>query len=318
MKRLFVGPKQKTIKNTNFFDMSITLIGNNDKNNISLSNDIPFEFWNDDNNSREINFYSEKLKAITEQAEVMAYNPRLFSKCKLPYNIKQICKNSDEILHTLDNKIETRNLFKNIIPMLEYYTVKGQGIDYNIFKDISKEVIIQSPSGSGGAKTFFCNAENYERIKNKLNPNQEYSLSAYQRDNESYTIYGMIGNEQIEIMPPARQIFETLDNIEWIGSEYEIDIKAKVQEKLIDYTLNTCQEVQKMGYKGIFNIDFIYANDELYLVETNPRFGGTIGEIDKFLQESGLPSIFEYNYLAFANKEMPNTKNMKKSIFNKI
>lgn len=315
MKRLFVGPKQKTIKNTNFFDMSITLIGHNDKNNISLSNDIPFEFWNDDNNFKEIDFYNEKLKQITEQVEVMAYNPRLFSKCKLPYNIKQICKNSDEILQILDNKIETRNLFKNTLPMLEYYTIKGQAINNNIFKDISKEVIIQSPSGSGGAKTFFCNAGNYERIKDRLNPNQEYSLSAYQRDNESYTIYGMIGNKQIEILPPARQLFEILDNIEWIGSEYNINIETKVREKLISYTLKACQKVQSMGYKGIFNIDFIYANDELYLVETNPRFGGTIGEVDKFLQDSGLPSIFEYNYLAFNNKEMPTTKNMEKSIY---
>lgn len=315
MKRLFVGPKQKTIKNTNFFDMSITLIGDNKNNNISLSNDIPFEFWNDDNNAVEIDYYNQSLKRVTEPMEVMAYNPRLFSKCELPCNIKQICKNPDKILRVLDNKIETRNLFKNVLPMLEYYTIKGKDINDNIFKDISKEVIIQSPSGSGGAKTFFCNAENYERIKNKLKPDQFYSLSAYQKDNESYTIYGMIGNKQIEIMPPARQLFETSDNIEWIGSEYNINITNKVREKLIAYTLKACQIVQSRGYKGIFNIDFIFANDELYLIETNPRFGGTIGEVDKFLQDSGLPSIFEYNYLAFNNKEMPTTKNMEKSIY---
>lgn len=44
MYRVFVGPKQKTIKNTNFFNASITLIGNNKHNNIAFGNDIPLNF----------------------------------------------------------------------------------------------------------------------------------------------------------------------------------------------------------------------------------------------------------------------------------
>ena len=72
------------------------------------------------------------------------------------------------------------------------------------------------------------------------------------------------------------------------------------------------------GYRGIFNIDFISANNELYLIETNPRFGGTISEIDLLLQESDLPSIFDYNYRAFNNLEMPlYEKNEKIIVLNK-
>lgn len=316
MKKIFVGPKQATIKYTDFFDKSITLIGDNNNNNIAYCKDIPFDFWNDDNNLKEIEIYNQALKKIAEPAEVMAYNPKLFSKCVLPEHIKQICKNSDKLLQTLDNKIKTRELFKNLIPMLDYYTIKGEAINRNELKNISNEVVIQSPSGSGGAKTFFCNATNYMQIIKKLNPNQEYSISAYQRDNESYTIYGIIGKEQIEVMPPAKQLFELSENIEWIGSEYDFSLKANVRDKLITYTTKACEIVQKMGYRGIFNIDFIYANNELYLVETNPRFGGTINKIDAFLQESGLPSVFKYNYMAFYGDVMPETRNMKKSIYN--
>lgn len=315
MKRVFVGPKQKTIKYTKFFDSSITLIGDNKNNNVAYHDDIPFEFWNDDNNLREIDIYNKVIETIKEPTEIMAYNPRLFSKCRLPSNVKQICKNSDKLLEILDNKIKTRKYFKGIVPMLEYYTIKGNDFNCDLLKSISSELIIQSPLGSGGAKTFYCNNNNFNQIKGMLKPNQEYSISAYQKDNLSYTIYGMLNDRQIEIMPPAQQQFELFYNIEWIGSEYDIEIQPIVKEKLIKYTTEICKKVQEDGYRGILNIDFIFANNELYLVETNPRFGGTIATVDALLQKSHLPSIFEYNYRAFNNQDLPSTKNMEKSIF---
>ncbi|MBR2787379.1 MAG: ATP-grasp domain-containing protein [Clostridia bacterium] len=315
MKRIFVGPKQKTIKYTDFFDASITLIGKNDSNNVSYSEDIPFEFWNDDNNQREIDIYSKALSNLSEDAEVMAYNPKLVSRCIFPKNVKLICKNSDELLEKLDDKIELRKLFKGIVPMLEYYTIKGEDFNYKQLSNISKELVVQSPLGSGGAKTFFCNEDNNERIKGKLIKSQYYSISAYKKNNISYTIYGIIGKNQVEILPPAQQIFEIGDNLEWYDSIYETNVSQTAKEKLIKYTTIICKSVQSMGYRGILNLDFIFADEELYLIEANPRFGGTIVEIDKLLQKSGLPSIFEYNYRAFYDLEIPTTKNMEKSIF---
>lgn len=315
MKRIFVGPKQKTIKNTDFFDASITLIGKNDGNNVSYSEDIPFEFWNDDNNQREIDIYSKAFCNLSEDAEVMAYNPKLVSRCIFPKNVKLICKNSDELLEKLDNKIELRKLFKGIVPMLEYYTIKGEDFNYKQLSSISKELVVQSPLGCGGAKTFFCNEDNNERIKSKLKKDQYYSVSAYKKNNISYTIYGIIGKDQVEILPPAQQVFEIGDNLEWYDSIYETNVSQIAREKLIKYTTIICESVQSMGYRGILNLDFIFADGELYLIEANPRFGGTIVEIDKLLQKSGLPSIFEYNYRAFYDQEIPTTKNMKKSIF---
>lgn len=116
-------------------------------------------------------------------------------------------------------------------------------------------------------------------------------------------------------MPVAQQLFEVANNIEWIDSTYNIEVQYKVKEKLIEYTTKVCKKIQNEGYRGIFNIDFISANSELYLIETNPRFGGTISEIDLLLKESDLPSIFDYNYRAFNNLEMPSMKRMKKSLF---
>lgn len=207
---------------------------------------------------------------------------------------------------------------KKVVPLLDYHTIEGKNFNYKqLSNDISSSLVVQLPLGSGGSKTFICNEENYNKFECKLIKNQKYSVSAYQRNNISYTILCMISKNQIELMVPARQILEITDRIEFVDSDYNIEISSKAKTKIIDYSNLICEKVQKMGYLGVLGIDYIYSNDELYFIEINPRFQGTTHKVDFLLQESSLPSIFYYNVLAFKNIHMPSTKNMKKSIFKK-
>lgn len=114
MKRLYIGPKRVAIENCNFFDGAITL----------FDEVATFEYWNPDNNQREIDIYNEKLAQLDFPAEIMAYNPKLVSQCIFPENVYQICKNSDELLNILDDKIQTRSFIKSLVPMLDYCIVK--------------------------------------------------------------------------------------------------------------------------------------------------------------------------------------------------
>ncbi|MDR0738606.1 MAG: ATP-grasp domain-containing protein [Oscillospiraceae bacterium] len=70
-----------------------------------------------------------------------------------------------------------------------------------------------------------------------------------------------------------------------------------------------------MGYLGVLGIDYIYANGKLYFIEINPRFQSSTQQLDYLLKKSSLSSIFDYNYRAFKDKEMPGTKNMLLSVF---
>lgn len=127
----------------------------------------------------------------------MAYNPKLVSQCIFPENVYQICKNSDELLNILDDKIQTRSFIKSLVPMLDYCIVKGKEFDYHKLCTISKDLVVQSAIGSGGSRTFMCNQENYARILKRLSPDEDYSVSAYQYNNVPYNIHCMIGSNQI-------------------------------------------------------------------------------------------------------------------------
>jgi len=317
MKRIYVGPKQATIENSNFFDFSITLLGTNTDTNISYTSFLTFEYWNPDNNLKEITLYNKELSKIHEPIEIMAHNPMVVSKCTLPTNAKIVCLNDSTLLDILDNKIKTHELFKGIVPMLIYHIIKGSEFDYeNLSKLLSNELVIQHPKGSGGSKTYLCNIKNYNQIKSLLISNEYYSISSYQKDNIPYNIHCLIGEKQIEILPPSIQELEIIDKIEYIGSNYDISISDNIKNKFIYYCTTICKKLQKLGYKGVLGIDFIYTNKELFFIEINPRFQGSTKQIDKLLKESKLPSIFEYNYNFFNNIEMPSTRSMKFSLFN--
>lgn len=305
MKRIYVGPKQATIENSNFFDYSITLFGNTDNKNTSYESYLTFEYWNPDNSLKEITLYNRELMKINEPSEIMAHNPLLVSRCTLPQNVNLICLNNLELLEKLNNKFETRNLMKDIVPMLEYHMVKGSEFNFNKYLHISDELVLQLPKGSGGSKTFYCNRENFKQVELSLLPNEIYSISAYEKENIPYNIHCLIGKNQIELLPPSEQELEIIDKIEYIGSNYNMKIPQDIKIKLTNYSYKICEKLQSLGYLGILGIDFIYARHELYFIEINPRFQGSTRQLDKLLIDNNLPSIFEYNYNCFIGKELP-------------
>lgn len=315
MLRMFIGPKQKTIENNDFFDKSITLVGENVKDNISLSRKLPFDYWNPDNNVKEIDFYTQEIAKIFESVEIMAHNPNLASKCTFNNNVHLICMNTKKILDILDDKIKTRKLFNGIVPMLKYSKISGKTLIEMTPNDITSDLVIQLPFGSGGSKTFLYTKDTIDNLKKNIISDAVYSVSEYQKDNVPYNIHCMIGDNEIQLFSPSEQDLEITDKIEYIGSFFVITISTRIKQKMINYSEKICKKLQNLGYRGVLGIDWIYTNEELYFIEINPRFQGSTRQVDLLLKKSGLPSIFEYNYLAFNHKILPDTKKMLFSLY---
>ena len=233
MKRIYVGPKQATIENNIFFDYSITLFVNTSEKNTSYESFLTFEYWNPDNHIKEITLYNRELSKIYESAEIIGHDPLLVSQCNIPECAQQVCLNDVHLLKKLNNKFETRELLKNTVPMLKYYMIKGANFQYNDFNELAPELVIQLPVGSGGSKTFFCNQANFKQVEAILLKDELYSVSAYEKDNIPYNIHCLIGKDQIEILPPSEQELEIIDKIEYIGSNYNINISNEIKNKII-------------------------------------------------------------------------------------
>ncbi len=320
MKRVYVGPKEITIENSNFFDYSITLFGNNSEKNISyttntLDHVLEFEYWNPDSNPREIKIYNELLKTIKEPFEIMAHDYKIVSQCDIPSNAKLICKNSDYLISLFNNKKEMRELFQGMVSMLEYQYIKDKDFDFNKLSPKGEMLVVQHPLGSGGSKTFLCDKDNWKDIKNKLRPDELYIISFYMKDNIPYNINCVIGSGNFIIFPPSMQDLEIGEKIEYVDSFYDIKIKKDVRKKFLDYTTKICLKLKELGYRGVLGIDYIYTNNELYFIEINPRFQGSSRKLDKILVDNNLPSIFEYNYLSFNDKRLKSVRKLKNNVY---
>jgi len=314
MKKAYIGPKQTTIANTNFFDFSLTLFGENSSKNFSYEKNLTFEYWNPDNALKEKYIYNNLLSKLSEPFEIMGHDPLLISECEIPKNISQICLNDVKLLKVLNNKIETRSLLKNVINTLDYQIILGHDFDYdNLIKKFGENMVVQSPFGSGGSKTFLCTPKNYLDIQSILSDNKNYSVSRFLEENIPYNVHCVIG-EKIDLFAPSIQELEIIDKIEFIGSKY-VNIDKGVKQKMIEQSMNICCELKKLGYLGVLGIDYIYSNKELFFMEINPRFQGSTKDLDLLLSQSNLPSIFEYNYNAFKGIKTPTAKNMINSIF---
>ncbi|MDR0738605.1 MAG: hypothetical protein LBF33_00380 [Oscillospiraceae bacterium] len=134
--------------------------------------------------------------------------------CNASKHVRQICKNSEFILEILDDKNQTHKLMKNIVPMLDYKTIKEKDFDYNKFCTTSKDLVVQLPFGSGGSKTYLINQENYRQIK--FIPDYDYSVSTYQHNNTPYNIHCVISRDQIELFSPSEENFKISNIIEYI------------------------------------------------------------------------------------------------------
>ena len=328
--KYFVGLRDSDIENSrNVFDGSITIRGDGKNNNYSMQAIEGKELdWNNPNTDILVKSFNEKIFAKLAQKEqpvkLMYYNSEKSYINEHPKGFEVICRNSLPLLQELNDKFKTRKLLEQKIPMLNYQFVKGADLKkYHIPREFN--LVIQEKAGLAGNSTFLLGEHSASRNKtlSELDDDTTYAVSQYQEKNIPLNVHCIVGADQVEVLAPSIQMIDGSNNkFEYSGPTFESNrfLSNDAKQKLVNYSNTICKRLQKMGYRGVLGIDFIYTynhqkdqdaqNGELYFIEINPRFQGSTKQVDGLLKQSNLPSIFAYNEMAFAGKEMPSTKKM--------
>ena len=89
-------------------------------------------------------------------------------------------------------------------------------------------------------------------------------------------------------------------------------IANRLHRKILDqfeaYIRLTGQWLHRQGYVGVFGIDALFAEDELYLVEVNPRFQGSSYAVGLMDCENNLPDLYLSQLAAFLGLPAPNPR----------
>jgi len=272
---------------------------------------------------------SEKIKKYLEKFKT----PALYVH-KASTKMEQACEENNWRLLSnptgfgkklLENKINFRRLLEDIdiaVPPGKITSLEKLHYGHLINK-YGLPFIIQHPTKGGGKGTFLIdNQESFQETINRLNRTTD------DVDNEGKTIVPpteVIVTKFIQGTSPSITGCVTKDGIlstnlqhqvldipelynpekgfglfcghDWTSSNFD----EKVSKQAYKYVQRIGKHFKKIGYKGIFGLDFVLSEKtkKLYVIECNPRMLGSYPVINMAQMLNNEPPILAFHILAF-------------------
>ena len=307
---IWIGIRESEVKYSNFIENSISVFG---KNNLSLQRELGKNINHNKNSNQNLmnDFYNQKIIEIVKQndkARFMCYS-QIYTYQELKrLNLldKVVCLNNQETVLFAHDKFKVKEYFNNILPILDFKIILGKDFDYaKLCKEFNTEkLVLQLADSSGGFGTILID----KNTDFKPNKNSSYMVTKYCENNIPINVSVLISDKNVTKLPLSIQIIERFNNrLMYKGSDFisyrdlvnnEITNKAKEQASKI------ASIMQKKGYRGFLGIDMIIYNDEVYLMEINPRFQNSSSIINKALMDNNMPSLQELNYNCFKGENI--------------
>lgn len=223
--------------------------------------------------------------------------------------------NSFELAYRLEKKDELQNLFGDtdfLVPSKNYTFLEAD------YKELQKKwgnkfVAQYVPQNadmqpSGGKSTFFIESEDdYSEFKKSISQDDVVRISQFVVGDSCF----MNGSISAKGKVYFTGIFRQMIGVPELASSAEIYVgfdcggvvdyspKIKEQARIIMQTVG--EKLSKQGYKGYFGIDLILDEEEenVYLIEINPRFVGSTGIVNYLHAINSQFSLFNCHINAF-------------------
>jgi hypothetical protein len=170
-------------------------------------------------------------------------------------------------------------------------------------KKFGNNLVIQTHFGWAGKSTFHF--YDYDTAKDTIPVNTlaKYSplLDGYSLlNNCCLTRHGLIQS------PPALQYTGlsglTQNPFATVGRQWPSLAPVEIQNKIQQITTDFSEKILKpLNYKGFFGLDFIVSDNQVYLLECNPRLTASFAFYTQIELNNGLTPLFYYHLAEFIN-----------------
>lgn len=217
-----------------------------------------------------------------------------------------IATNPAKINRLLEDKTKFFELAKkNNLPVIPSFVDQFSESSFlKAQKLFGQNIIIQTHFGWAGNSTH--QFDNYNSAKNlipkntltKFSPllNNSYSLL----NNCCLTKFGLIQS------PPALQYTGlpklTTNPFATVGRQWPSFAPIEIQEKIKQITIDFSEKLLKpLNYCGFFGLDFIVQNNQVYLLECNPRLTASFAFYTQIELKNNLTPLFYFHLAEFIN-----------------
>ena len=164
-----------------------------------------------------------------------------------------------------------------------------------------QKLVLQTHFGWAGNSTF--SASSWDEIKNKISPNIITKYSPFVESSYSLlnncclTKFGLIQSpvalQYTGIKPFTKNPFTT------VGRQWPSFAPPKIINNIYQITEKFGKIIDEIGYKGFFGLDFLISNDQVFLLECNPRLTASFAFYTKIEKDLDLTPLFYFHLAEF-------------------
>lgn len=299
-KIIWVGARESDVLNESLFCGSITRYGIESEKNISFINNN----FTDSYDEFLLKILNKKLQEDSDIHFMFSNQINAYKFGEKVYK-SSICVNRLSIVESLNNKMFFRQFTNKIVntpPSIVMSIPKD--IDYNFIKSIFNnnysEFAVQILNSGGGIGNVLL-TKNYDCSK-LISLEQPVLITPYMRDALPINVHIAVSHNDVCIFPPSIQIISNVFN--YCGSDFikYSEIEDNKKREIYSECLKIGKKFQSIGATGIFGVDILLYNNQLFFIECNYRYQGSSFVLNRALLENGLPSIFKIQYLSWHNK----------------
>lgn len=300
MNKIFwIGARKSDIANEKLIFGSITRYGDNCNHNFAFcQNDFT-------------DVYDDFLKiTLNELLQKFPDCELLFANELYAYQFGQnvfkhsICINKVSIIESLNDKIFFRQLINKIAdvpPSIIINLYNGTDYDFirNIFNDQYTDFVLQIKDSAGGKGSLLIDDNSSNKKISALS--SPVLITPYISNAIPINTHIAISKDDIRIFPPSIQLI--YNKLNYCGADFikYTHLDKCIKKNIIDQCYNVAKKIKKLGAIGIFGIDLLLKENQLYFIECNFRYQGSSFVLNEGLVNNNLPSLFKIRYDCFYN-----------------
>ncbi|MFA6007048.1 MAG: ATP-grasp domain-containing protein [Candidatus Shapirobacteria bacterium] len=248
------------------------------------------------------------------QDQIKLSNKTVIIPFKPSAKIDLLCQKNQWLLAA--NPAKTNRLLEDKIKFFELCTQNNLPVvpafiapfTQNSFQEaqqkFGKDIVIQTHFGWAGNSTH--QFDNYDTAKNLIPVNTLAKFSPLLTNSYSLlnncclTKFGLLQS------PPALQYTGlselTTNSFATVGRQWPSLAPIEIQEKIKKITTDFSEKIlNPLNYRGFFGLDFMVQNDQVYLLECNPRLTASFAFYTQIELKNNLTPLFYFHLAEFSN-----------------
>lgn len=180
------------------------------------------------------------------------------------------------------------------IPIIDFFIAPFNSTNYSIAESkFGRNLVIQTHFGWAGKSTY--HASSYNSAKQIIGQNTRVKFSPFLSGYSLLNNCCLAGKSLIQSLPAIQYTGIkplTSNPFTTVGRQWPSNAPKRIIDQVMFITQDFSKILAKKSYRGFFGLDFLISNNQVYLLECNPRLTASFSFYTSLELRSGINPLF--------------------------